>query len=154
MSIVEYDFVSSNQLEILPDGKISGINDFPTPSGWFMRRDLWDEIGGMDTSYRYHLDSDWLGRLSDAGKRRIHLIETTAPQNSEERREKRPFLSSFIDAKPGFNFVSRHDEKVPLVLRSANPQGGMSMIRTNAEARARSHEEFTRLITVYGRCPC
>ena len=83
-AIGEYDFVSSNQLEVPPGGDAGRINDFPTPSGWFMRRDLWREIGGMDISYRYHLDNDWLGRLSDAGKRRLHLVEAAAPENAED----------------------------------------------------------------------
>lgn len=153
-AIAEYDFVSSNQLETPPGGKGGHINDFPTPSGWFMGRALWDEIGGMDASYRYHLDNDWLGRLSDAGKRRLHLVEAAAPQEAEELRRKRPLLSNYLNAKPGFNFLARHDEKTPLVMRTANPQGGMATIHASAEAGLRSREEYARLQAVYGRIPC
>ena len=152
-AITECEFVSSNQLELPPNDLGGYINDFATPSGWFMRRSLWSEIGEMDPSYRYHLDNDWLGRLSDQGNRRVHLVEFTAARGLDELEEKRPFLHNFITAKPGYNFVVRHAEEVPLVLRTVNPHGGISMIRAAAEARARSEEEQNRLRAKFGRFP-
>lgn len=152
-AIKECEFVSSNQLELPPGDVVGHINDFATPSGWFMRRSLWLEIGEMDPSFRFHLDNDWLGRLSDRGNRRVHLVESTAAISLDELREKRPFLHSFVNAKPGFNFVVRHAEKAPLVLRTANPLGGMSMIKISAEARARSEAEQARLVEKFGRFP-
>ncbi len=152
-AIKKCEFVSSNQLEIPPDSDTGHINDFPTPSGWFMRRSLWDEVGEMDTSYRYHLDNEWLGRLSNQGNRRVHLVERTAATDINELKEKRPFLNSFVDAKPGFNYVVRHSGDSPLVLRTANPLGGMSMIAASPEAKARSESEQARLIALFGRFP-
>ena len=152
-AITKCEFVSSNQLEVPPGSVVGQINDFATPSGWFMRRTLWDEVGEMDTSYRYHLDNDWLGRLSDNGNRRVHLVEASAAHNIDELKEKRPFLHSFSIAKPGFNFVVRHAEDAPLVVRTTNPLGGMSMIRISPEARARSEEEQERLRAKFGRFP-
>ncbi len=152
-AITECEFVSSNQLELAPGSVAGHINDFPTPSGWFMRRSLWHEVGEMDTTYRYHLDNDWLGRLSDAGNRRVHLVERTAAHNLTELKEKRPFLYSFATAKPGFNFVVRHGGDFPLVIRTVNPHGGMSMIAASPAARARSKLEENRLKETYGRFP-
>lgn len=152
-AIQEREFVSSNQLELPPGDLVGHINDFATPSGWFMRRSLWLEIGEMDPTFRFHLDNDWLGRLSDKGKRRVHLVEATAGTSLDELREKRPFLHSFVNAKPGFNLVLRHTEDAPLVLRTANPLGGMSMIKASPQARARSEAEQSRLIEKFGRFP-
>lgn len=151
--ITKCEFVSSNQLEVPPGSVVGKVNDFATPSGWFMRRTLWDEVGEMDTSYRYHLDNDWLGRLSDGGNRRVHLVEASAAHNIDELKAKRPFLHSFSNAKPGYNFVVRHSEDAPLVVRTANPLGGMSMIRISPDARARSEEEQERLRVKFGRFP-
>ena len=39
-AIKECEFVSSNQLELPPDDVVGHINDFATPSGWFMPRSL------------------------------------------------------------------------------------------------------------------
>lgn len=152
-AIEKCEFVSSNQLELPPDDVVGHINDFATPSGWFMRRSLWLEVGEMDASYRYHLDNDWLGRLSDQGNRRVHLVEASAATNLDELERNRPFLHSFANAKPGYNFVVRHAENSPLVLRTANPFGGMSMIKASPEARARSEEEQERLRQKFGRFP-
>ena len=60
-------FVSSTQLEVDGVGEVICINDFPTPSGWIMRRDVWTAVGPFDESYRFHLDNDWLGRLGEFG---------------------------------------------------------------------------------------
>lgn len=38
-------FVSSTQLEVTSDGKVLRINDFPTPSGWLMKRATWELVG-------------------------------------------------------------------------------------------------------------
>ena len=150
-AIKECEFVSSYQLELPPDDVVGHINDFATPSGWCMRRSLWPESGNMATSFRFHLDNDWLGRLSDQGNRRVHLVEAGAATNLDELKEKRPFLHSFINAKPGFNFVVRHGEDAPLVLRTANPLGGMSMIKMSPQARAQREAVQTRLIEKFGR---
>ena len=152
-AIEDADFVSSNQLELAPGSVVGPINDFATPSGWFMRRLLWDEMGEMDTTYRYHLDNEWLGRLSAAGKRRVHLVDRDVPEDPPALEEKRPFLNSYLSARPGLNRLLRHDEAFPLVLRTANPLGGMSMIRLSTEARARSEAEQERLKATYGRFP-
>ena len=39
-AIKECEFVSSYQLELPPDDVVGHINDFATPSGWFMPRSL------------------------------------------------------------------------------------------------------------------
>ena len=148
--ITEYDFVSSNQLEILPDGPVLRVVDFPTPTAWFMRRELWEQIGGFDTEYLYHFDNDWLGRLTNAEKRRIHLVEVGAPRDIDENRTNR----SDLDRVRGVSVIGFHGEDVPLVTRTENLRGGMTLIRTTSDAASRSQQEYARLTEIYGCVPC
>jgi glycosyltransferase involved in cell wall biosynthesis len=147
--IAERDFVSSSQLEVLPNGPVIRIFDFPTPAGWFMRRELWDEMGGLNPEYKYHFDNDWLGRITNAGKRRVHLVEAGAPLDPEKMRTTRPDLHR-VKMNSAIGYLA---ENVPLVTRTVNPQGGMTSIKTNSEAASRSREERIRLAEIYGRVP-
>ena len=147
--ISERDFVSSSQLEMLPNGPVIRIFDFPTPVGWFMRRELWDEMGGLNTAYKYHFDNDWLGRITNVGKRRVHLVEAGAPLDPEKIRTTRPDLHR-VKMNSAIGYVS---ESVPLVTRTVNPHGGMISIKTNADAASRSRQERLRLTEVYGHVP-
>ena len=148
-AIIDFDFVSSNQLETLPDGPVLRIFDFPTPSGWFMRRELWEQIGDFDTEYRYHCDNDWLGRLTNAEKRRVHLVEAGAPRVIEETRAERPDL----DSVRSISVIGHHAEHVPLVTRTVNPGSGMTSIRTTSHAASQSRQECARLTDIYGHVP-
>ena len=47
----QVDFVSSTQLEISLAGEVMRINDFPTPSGWTMKRDVWEAVGEFNENY-------------------------------------------------------------------------------------------------------
>ena len=71
--------VSSTQLERNPDGSVVRVNDYATPSGWLLSNATLKQIGSFDASYRFHLDSEWLGRAAESGVRRFHLVEATAP---------------------------------------------------------------------------
>jgi hypothetical protein len=147
------DFVSSTQLEIGPRGGVIGVNDFPIPSGWVMRRAVWEAVGGFDPSYRYHLDNDWLGRLAGSGAARVHLVESTAPLIDSVVKANRPQLHLVLTNGGPRVRLQRHRFAVPLVRRLVHPGSGMGQIRQNAEAYAASQAEYHRLIARYGRLP-
>ena len=77
------DFVSSTQLEHDENNETLRINDFPTPSGWFMPIKTLIKIGEFNEDYKFHLDNEWLGRLAEHEVSRGHLIESTAPKDSK-----------------------------------------------------------------------
>ena len=68
------DFASSTLLEIGPDQTVRCVNDFPTPSGWLVKRATWDAVGEFNERFRWHLDNEWLGRLAQKGHRRVPLL--------------------------------------------------------------------------------
>ncbi len=148
-----FGFVSSTQLEIGTDGGVIGVLDYPTPSGWLMTRATLSAVGDFDPSFRWHLDSDWLGRLGEAAVDRCHLIEATAPVRLHEIMSWRPLLANVLrNGAPSIAFV-RHDSPWPLVLRTVHPGSGMAMIRSESGRRAASDAEFIRLRERYGRIP-
>lgn len=57
------DFTSTTQLELEESGSITRINDFPTPSGWFMPISSWQRVGPFNEAYR------WLRAYFDAKAR-------------------------------------------------------------------------------------
>src|SRR5262249_34956041 len=69
-----FDLVTCNQREVDEDGSFVGINDYPTPSGWLLRKATWEAVGPFDESYTF-VDSEWLGRANARSLRRLHLIE-------------------------------------------------------------------------------
>ena len=73
------DFVSSTQAEFDEAEEFIKVNDFPTPSGWLMPTSTLKKVGEFNESYKYHLDNEWLGRLSESKLNRIHMVEATAP---------------------------------------------------------------------------
>jgi glycosyltransferase involved in cell wall biosynthesis len=89
-AIAHGDFVSSTQLELDEQGAVVRINDFATPSGWTMPMSTWQAIGAFDETYRFHLDNDWLGRLTRSGAKRIHMVEATAPVKLDVMQNVRP----------------------------------------------------------------
>lgn len=139
-----FDFISCNQREVAEDRMTwLRVNDFPTPSGWVMKRALWDELGGMDDSFRFHVDTQFLGKLNAAGKKRIHLVE------EQPDWQKRPWLG----------YVSKHSiiattqEREQLVQRTVNSKGGMARIQADPAARAVSEEEHRRMVEMFGAVP-
>ena len=83
------DFVSSTQAEYDESDELLRINDYPTPSGWFMPLSTLRRVGEFNESFRFHLDAEWLGRIADAKLKRLHMVESTAPHRAEihQRRE-------------------------------------------------------------------
>lgn len=148
----DLDFVSSTQLQVDHDGDAISIFDFPTPSGWVMRREVWESVGGFDTGYRYHLDNDWLGRLAAQGFSRGHLVEATAPIDPRWMAV-RPWLHSVLANGGPRSSIVRHDEPAPLVRRTVHDGSGMATLASDAAAKAKSEAEYERLARRYGRIP-
>lgn len=135
------ELVTSNQTEVTDDGAFVRINDCPTPSGWLLRRKTWKSLGPFDATYRFHLDTEYLGRINAAGLRRIHLVEAGAGR--------RPWL----DHVSRFSQILQTKHAKPLVERTVNPGGGMSLIRRDALAGQQSQKEYQRLAKRYGTIP-
>jgi len=112
--------VTCNAREVDTDGGYHRINDFPTPSGWATTRDIWEDIGGMDEGFKWHVDTEWLGRANAAGVSRVHVVE----RGGGGGKSGRPWLEHV--RKNSLLAESPHD--LPLVVRTVNPDGGMQRI--------------------------
>lgn len=135
------DLVTCNQRELQEDGTPAKIIDYATPSGWLMRRETWERMDGMNEDVRFHVDVEYLGRANALGLRRIHLVEAGAG--------KRHGLNRIVS----FSEVVATEEEEPLVMRTVNPEGGMSRIFREKEARSQSMREFRQMWETHGRCP-
>lgn len=138
----KFDVVTSNQLEISEFGEVIEINDFPTPSGWMFSRSTQLKLGPLDETYRYHLDNEYLGRMTEMGLTRAHVVEQDA--------ELRKWLASIVTRSS----IVRTRWSQPLVIRTRNTQGGMSRIAAGGEEKEKSQSEYARLRERYGRIPC
>lgn len=148
----DLDFVSSTQLQVDQTGEAISIFDFPTPSGWVMRRSVWEAVGGFDANYRYHLDNDWLGRLAARGFRRGHMVESTAPIDPRWMAV-RPWLQHVLTNGGPRSRLLRHNHHSPLVTRLIHDGSGMSAVASDEAARNTSRQEYERLARQYGRIP-
>jgi len=142
--LADHLFVSCNQREIDLKGNFIRYNDFATPSGWLMTREVWRNVGPFDESFRFHVDTEWLGRLNRSGIRRAHLVHLGAEKNPNGWLAK----------------VARHslvvqdaDVTEPLVRRTVNPGGGVQRILTDAEAALQSKKEHAAMWSAFGEIP-
>lgn len=147
------DFVSSTQLDMSVDGEVQRISDFPTPSGWVMHRRTLEAVGLFDETHRWHLDSEWLGRLGDSGLKRAHLVEATAPLKQEWIEPSRPQLADLMEAGGGNVALVRHASPWPMVIRTLHPNSGMAQIGSDPVKAAESRVEYERLMARFGRLP-
>lgn len=145
------DFISSTQIEFNENNEVIRINDFPTPSGWFMPITTLLKIGEFNEQYRFHLDNEWLGRLSRSGLRRIHMIESTAPIDKKYIKANRPWLFNLL--KNSTSQLARHQSPYPLVRRLIHSKSGMSQISNNKDANIASKDELKKLIEDFGNIP-
>jgi len=143
------DFVSSTQAEFDETGEFIRVNDFPTPSGWFMPASTLKIVGEFNESYRFHLDNEWLGRLSEAKLKRIHMIESTAPVKKRYVQEVRPWLMNVLS----FSNLARHVSPYPLVRRLVHSNSGMAQIAANSEYSDISEGECESLVNRFGVMP-
>jgi hypothetical protein len=152
-AVKQYGFVSTTQLEVDENDQILRINDFPTPSGWLMPADTLHRIGCFDSTLRWHLDNDWLGRLGVSGIRRCHLVEVTAPTTLAHAEQVRPWIANVIRCGGYALEVKRHLLPTPLVIRMVHAGSGMARIGSDPVIARQSQAEFTMLASRYGRIP-
>jgi hypothetical protein len=133
--------VTTNSREVTGAGGFVRYFDFPTPCGWLLRREAWDRFGPYGESLIFHGDNEYLGRVTAAGGRRVHLVEADAPS--------RPWLENV----GRYSAVVRTGERNPLVTRTANPDGSMGQIERLAWARFQSSYEHIILNLQFGSIP-
>jgi hypothetical protein len=149
-ALAHADLVTCSQRERTHLGAFVRVNDFATPSGWVMKRHLWSmawapEVlgGGFDEAFRWHVDTEWLGRANTAGVKRFHLIPDDGRPPTDWLRNVARF--SRIGKTDGFSEA--------LVHRTVNPKGGMSTIAADQEARAESQREHETMLARFGTVP-
>lgn len=154
MQAIEHcDFVSSTQAEFDENDHLIRINDYPTPSGWFMTAKTLRNIGEFNEAYKFHLDNEWLGRLSEANLKRFHLVESTAPIEKAHMAQVRPWLANVLNLSSGLCKIARHQSPYPLVKRLVHSNSGMAKIASNKELSEISYQENQRLVNRFGRTP-
>lgn len=147
------EFISSTTLQLTESEEILCIGDFPIPSGWVMKRSVWDAVGGFDESYRWHLDNEWLGRLTRQKIVRAHLMEATAPITMRAAMNVRPQIAAIMrHAGPALRLV-RHNSPFPLVYRHVHPVSGMAQIAMDPGAAQQREREYQRLCEQFGTIP-
>jgi|ERR1700733_585429 len=152
-ALKQVDFISSTQLQVDAQGQAVCIFDFPTPSGWVMRRKVWESIGAFNESYRLHLDNEWLGRLGESGFKRGHLIEATAPLDRRIMMIHRPTLNLYLTQSGPSSGVFRHQFLIPLVRRLVHEGSGLHSIGVDSAAKEQSKIETAQLKERFGRVP-
>ena len=146
-----FDFLSSTQAEIDDNEEFVRVNDFPTPSGWFMKTEVLREVGYFNEDYLLHLDNEWLGRLNRLNKKRIHLVEKFAPIDFESCAQVRPWLANVLICSRGI--LVRHNSPSPLIRRLVHSGSGMASISANKSSNTRSLFEKNLIKTEFGSIP-
>lgn len=146
-------FASSTQLEVTAQGAVVRIMDFPTPSGWMMKRATWQAVGEFDESFRWHLDNEWLGRLGETKLPRVHLVEATAPVSERAAALSRPELVKLLRSGGGSLRLLRHGSPWPLVRRLVHSGSGTQQIASDAAKKSESLREYALLKERFGRIP-
>ncbi len=147
------DFVSASQRCVDPAGRQIGVFGPATPSGWVMPRRVLDKVGLFDEAFRFHLDSEWLGRLNRAIARRGHFVESSDLPLSQFL-EKRPELRTLLDnVKPAQIALLRGPGHYTQVVRTENPKGGVSSIKASGELARISLAEYAAIERKYGHIP-
>lgn len=137
--------VTCNQREVDPEGNYLRINDFPTPSGWLVRREAVPWWPWFDETFRFHVDTHFLGRANAAGLKRVHVVDADAEGWSPETRLWLAYVSKHSVIKPL--------TPEPLVTRTANPDGGMGQIARGGEAKDVSEAEHRRFLDLWNEVP-
>lgn len=106
-----------------------------------MRRETWDKVGPFNESFRFHVDTEWLGRFNRLGLKRVHLLHQTADLSD-------PWLNN---VKAYSDLVLANGLQQPLVDRLVNAAGGMGQIASQAQAQ--SELEHQQMIAQFGAVP-
>jgi glycosyltransferase involved in cell wall biosynthesis len=151
--IQQCQFISSTQSEFDENDVFLRINDFPTPSGWFMNSSTLREMSGFNEDYRFHLDNEWLGRSAEKKITRLHLVESTAPIQDYLIGQVRPWLWKVLSLSGGLCNLGRHTSPYPLIKRLVHSKSGMAQISSNPELSKASNLECEMLVNSFGRIP-
>ena len=152
-NIMLCDFVSSTQEEFDESNNFIRVNYFPTPSGWFMPISTLKKVGLFNEDYRFHLDNEWLGRLSEAKLKRLHMVESNTPIKNIDTQKVKPKLKNILQFSGGFCNLTNHDSPNPLVRRLVHSNSGMVNIARNKECSVISKLELGTLRNRYGFIP-
>ncbi len=148
-----FQFVSASQRCVDPAGRQIGVYGPATPSGWVMPRHVLEKVGLFDEAFRFHLDSDWLGRLNRAIDRRGHFIESSELP-MDRFLERRPELRTLQqNARPAQVALLRGPGHYTQVERTENPQGGVSSIKSDPALASISQREYAAIEARYGHIP-
>ena len=147
------DFVTTNQIEIDSEGKIIGILDYATPSGWLLKREAIQKSGAFNENFQLHLDNEFLGRAKKNELRRIHMVEKTAPIMQSIIRERRPHMWRIINFYGQYLKIARHQEFYPLVTREVRYESNLAKTRTDQSWAMRSRQEYAVLRKLFGKSP-
>ena len=146
-------FISSNQIEVMTNGTIVGVNDFPTPSGWLLNRKKMSTIPFFNETYRWHLDNEYLGQLNKFRIERCHLLERYAPHSLDIAARSRVGLVRIAQNSNQNIRLTRHEYERPLVTKTVHTGSGMHKIANDNQTKAESEAEFGRLKREYGCIP-
>ncbi len=144
-AVNNFDFISSNQSLHNEEGKFLDILDFPTPSGWFMPVTTLKKVGKFNETFKWHLDNEWLGKLSETKSSRLHLIESNA--------QNRPELQKLVDFSLRFSKIKKHSLGTPLIKRTIHSKSGTSQISNDKIKFKESQREYDLLFKKFGRIP-
>lgn len=162
-ALEDVEFCSASQLEIDKQGNTIQISDFACPSGWVMRREIFARVeGGFDPTYKYHPDTDWLGRLGEVCRSRAHLVERTAPHkvySVGDWRQRynlmvnRPSLRNLLmQGRPEPKLIHT-DHTEPLIIRRQFSDAIMRRVEDDPLTMAESQWEHGRMVNRYNRVP-
>ncbi len=126
-----YDFVSTTQREVAEDGSWLRTNAFACPSTWLMTREVWDKVGPFDDTFKWHVDTEWLGRLNALDIKRAHITHAGSDRDGCWLEH----VAKYSD------LVSIDEAPEPLVDRTENSGGGMTAIRTDHRRLAALYRE-------------
>jgi glycosyltransferase involved in cell wall biosynthesis len=143
-----FGFVSASQREVAEDEWRSFLryNDFPTPSGWVMPRATWEQVGPLNEGFRWHVDTEWLGRAERAGVKRVHQVDPGG-------RDRLLAPGSWLANVRRHSAIAVMRALDPLVQRLRNGGGGMTMIASSPMARAQSIREHELMTEQFGGIP-
>lgn len=111
------------------------------------------KVGEFNENYRFHLDNEWLGRLTESKFTRIHMVESTAPVQKIYTQQVRPWLMNVLNCSGGLCQLYRHASPIPLVKRLVHSNSGMAQIATNSEYSEISKTECEGLVNRFGLIP-
>ncbi len=152
-----FRFVGCSQTQ-WQDGQFHDVLDFPTASGWCVERDLWQQMGGVDTSFKIHHDNAFLCKLQASKVRNAHLIEKGAQLpwheweeevNGEKVKLRKNVRRWFLDQISRRATILMSDEWEIQVQRAVHAGSVMGQVYSGARADT-SRLEKDKLRAEYG----